>query len=104
MLQPKRLLPLACAIVANATSFAQAQDLRSKDLESVDHSLLQPRAPEFPAYSLEMPSPWSYQKLGLFCKLDVQFERKLRIPLVMRLGDPRAVDALEGKGPYWLKR
>jgi hypothetical protein len=46
-----------------------------------------------------LPSPWLYDQLGLFCKLDVQLERKLRFPVLFRLGDPMQVDAWEGKGP-----
>lgn len=46
-----------------------------------------------------LPSPWRYDHLGLFCKLDVQLERRLRFPVLFRLGDPMHVDAWEGKGP-----
>ncbi len=46
-----------------------------------------------------LPSPWRYNYLGLFCKLDVQLERRLRSPVLFRLGDPMHVDAWEGKGP-----
>ncbi|MBL7981046.1 MAG: hypothetical protein JNL52_04470 [Flavobacteriales bacterium] len=46
-----------------------------------------------------LPSPWRYDHLGLFCKLDVQLERRLRFPVLFRLGDPLLVDAWEGKGP-----
>lgn len=46
-----------------------------------------------------LPSPWRYDHLGLFCKLDVQLERRLRFPVLFRLGDPLHVDAWEGKGP-----
>ena len=51
-----------------------------------------------------LPSPWRYDQLGLFCKLDVQLERKLRFPVLFRLGDPLLVDAWEGKGPLRLLR
>ncbi len=40
-----------------------------------------------------LPSPWRYDHLGLFCKLDVQLERRLRFPVLFRLGDPMHVDA-----------
>jgi len=46
-----------------------------------------------------LPSPWNYQHLGLFCKLDVQLERRARFPVLIRLGDARHVEAWEGKGP-----
>lgn len=40
--------------------------------------------------------------MGVFCKLDVQLERRFRIPIVIRAGDVRMVDHWEGKapGPY----
>lgn len=46
-----------------------------------------------------MPSTYSYANLGIFCKLDVQLERRLRMPVLFRLGDARQVEAWEGKGP-----
>lgn len=49
----------------------------------------------------QLPSVYDYRRLGLFCKLDVQLEERLRLPLRFRLGDPLQVDALEGKGPLW---
>ena len=47
----------------------------------------------------EIPTPYAYQRLGLFYKLDVQLEKRLPLPVRFRLGDPLHVDALEGKGP-----
>ena len=44
------------------------------------------------------PDPRPHHQLGLFCKLDVQLERRLGMPVVIRLGDPLQVDAWEGKG------
>jgi hypothetical protein len=49
---------------------------------------------------LRLDAPWSYQRLGLFCKLDVQLERGLRLPVLFRLGDVQRVEAMEGKGPW----
>lgn len=51
-----------------------------------------------------LPSTWSYQELGLFCKLDVQLERRLKMPVLLRLGDAMQVEAWEGKGPLHLDR
>jgi len=51
-----------------------------------------------------LPSPYSYQQLGVFCKLDVQLERHTRFPVLIRLGDVRQVEAWEGKGPLRLMR
>ncbi len=53
---------------------------------------------------MAMPSAYSYQRLGIFCKLDVQLEKRFRIPVFFRLGDARQVEALEGKGPLALPR
>ena len=47
-----------------------------------------------------LPSPYSYQQLGVFCKLDVQLERHTRFPVLIRLGDVQQVEAWEGKGPF----
>lgn len=47
---------------------------------------------------LEMPPAYTYQRLGLFCKLDVQLERRMKIPVLLRLGDVRQVEGWEGKG------
>lgn len=48
---------------------------------------------------MAMPPAYSYQRLGIFCKLDVQLEKRFRIPVYFRLGDARQVEALEGKSP-----
>ena len=52
-----------------------------------------------PVERMSIPAGWSYQRLGVFCKLDVQLERRLRMPLLFRLGDVQRVEAMEGKGP-----
>lgn len=49
-----------------------------------------------------IPSGYSYNALGLFCKLDVQFERAFKFPVMFRLGDVRQVNAWEGKGNWRL--
>ena len=46
-----------------------------------------------------LPPVYDYQRLGVFCKLDVQLEKKLPLPVRFRLGDPMLVDAWEDKGP-----
>jgi hypothetical protein len=53
--------------------------------------------PPIPLSQTHLPAVWDYRELGLFCKLDVQLERRSPIPLVIRLGDVRAVDRWEGK-------
>jgi hypothetical protein len=61
------------------------------------YSLLRP-APLAPTPTT-LPSPWAYEHLGMFCKLDVQLERRAKFPVVFRLGDVQQVEAWEGKGP-----
>jgi|GEM_PF-2371224 hypothetical protein len=46
-----------------------------------------------------MHSPWSYERLGVFCKFDVQLERRIGLPIFFRLGDVQQVEAWEGNGP-----
>ena len=80
---------------------AQAQPVHHPAEWTCNFSLLDsPRQALLPL-SMEFSSPWIYQKLGTFCKLDVQLERRLKFPVLFRLGDPRHVDALEGKGALW---
>jgi len=64
-------------------------------------SLLNPARPALAPTTL--PSPWAYQHLGVFCKLDVQLERRAKFPVLFRLGDVQQVDAWEGKGPLHLR-
>ncbi len=47
-----------------------------------------------------LPPARDYHSLGLFCKLDVQLERRLKFPVLLRLGDVRQVEAWEGKGAW----
>jgi hypothetical protein len=64
-------------------------------------SLLNPAQPALAPTTL--PSPWAYQHLGFFCKLDVQLERRAKFPVLFRLGDVQQVEAWEGKGPRHLR-
>ena len=43
-----------------------------------------------------LPAAFSYADLGIFCKLEYQIERK--IPLMIRLGEVKYTERLEGKG------
>jgi len=65
------------------------------------NSLLKP-APQALSPSTLL-SPWAYEHLGMFCKLDVQLERRAKFPVLFRLGDVQQVDAWEGKGPLHLR-
>ncbi len=49
-----------------------------------------------------IPPAHDHAALGVFCKLDVEFERHLRLPLRLRLDDARRVEAWEGKGAWKL--
>ena len=44
-----------------------------------------------------IPKYYNYQHLGVFCKLDVQLERQLKIPVIFRLGEAQQVARKEGK-------
>lgn len=73
-------------------SYVHAQEPRSFGLQ----------ASEAPAVRLDrysLPPIYDYQRMGVFCKLDVQLEKHLPLPVRFRLGDPLLVDAWEGKGP-----
>ena len=43
------------------------------------------------------PKVYSYHNLGIFCKLDVQLEKNIKLPVKFRLGTQQYVDQLEGK-------
>ena len=47
--------------------------------------------------SLENYKAYNYHSLAFFCKVEVQLEKKTKIPVKFRLGDVRYVDWLEGK-------
>ena len=87
----------ACAVVS--TGFAQrpALSLSVDPLAPVPKDQLW-----FLLQRFELPRAYDYQRLGAFCKLDVQLEKRLGLPVRLRLGDPWLVDALEGKGPLRL--
>jgi|JI9StandDraft_1071089.scaffolds.fasta_scaffold776202_1 hypothetical protein len=94
-----RMVLISGAIACGFTAYAQALHVPTQ--RACKFSLLDPpRQLPIPNNTV-LGSPWSYQKLGTFCKLDVQLERRLKFPVLFRLGDPRQVDALEGKGPLW---
>lgn len=46
-----------------------------------------------------MPSAYSYQDLGAFCKWEVQLERAAHLPVKVRLGEVQYVERMEGKMP-----
>ena len=45
-----------------------------------------------------IPSPYSYHALGLFCKAEVKLNSFLPFPVMVRLGDVRRAEELDGKG------
>lgn len=55
-----------------------------------------------PAYVMHdlppIPSPYSYHALGIFCKAEVKLNSLLPFPVMMRLGDVRRAEELDGKG------
>ncbi len=44
------------------------------------------------------PKAYNYHLLGAFCKIDVQLEKMVKMPVKFRLGTVNYVDKLEGKG------
>ncbi|MCB9287934.1 MAG: hypothetical protein H6560_11505 [Lewinellaceae bacterium] len=46
-----------------------------------------------------MPSAYSYDELGVFCKWEVQMEKAARMPVKFRLGEVQYVERMEGKLP-----
>ncbi|MCB0642424.1 MAG: hypothetical protein KDC44_12325 [Phaeodactylibacter sp.] len=50
--------------------------------------------------SLDMPKAYSYDHLAFFCKMEVQIEQSLQLPLKFRLGSVDYVNWLEQKNPY----
>lgn len=49
----------------------------------------------------ELPRAYSYDKLGIFCKWEVQLEKAARMPVKFRLGEVQYVERLEGKLPAY---
>ena len=47
-----------------------------------------------------MPSHYSYQHLGIFCKAEVKLNRWLPVPVMIRLGDVQRAEELDGKGLF----
>lgn len=84
------------------TAFALGVATRAQTPVDTSFNLLRQLPPCMDLMAL--PPVYSYQRLGIFCKLDVQLEKRLRIPVFFRLGDARQVEALEGKGPLALPR
>ena len=49
---------------------------------------------------LRMPSPYSYQHLGIFCKAEVKMNKWFPLPVMFRLGDVERAEDLDGKGAF----
>lgn len=47
-----------------------------------------------------IPLVYAYEDLGFFCKVEVQLEKRTRIPIKIRLGEVQYVERLEGKYNY----
>jgi len=44
----------------------------------------------------KMPSAFSYNDLGIFCKMEYLIQQK--VPIMIRLGTVRCTEEMEGKG------
>lgn len=53
-------------------------------------------APQPPSV-MAQPKAYDFQRLSLFCKLEVHIEKAVKLPVRLRLGDVPYVDWLEGK-------
>ena len=51
--------------------------------------------PPFSLFGREVPKAYSYEDLGMFCKLEVQLEKKFRMPMKIRLGEVQYTEQLE---------
>ncbi|HQV52405.1 MAG: hypothetical protein IPI00_01355 [Flavobacteriales bacterium] len=94
-----------CSALVSATGVANAQfNFSASPTDTERFSLLQHdqrlnESGHFGATTLpRIPSSYDHNALGLFCKLDVQFEKRLKIPVFFRLGDAQSIAAWEGKG------
>lgn len=66
--------------------------VRLQALERSDTSVFFPRTPSL------MPGPDAYARgMGFFCRQEWKFEKTLKVPLRIRLGNLEYVDRLEGK-------
>lgn len=45
-----------------------------------------------------IPTPYSYDRLGVFCKLDVRLRNWCGFPVLLRMGDVEQAEELDGKG------
>ncbi len=45
----------------------------------------------------DIPNPYRYEHLPIFCKFEVKMEQATKFPVKVRLGDVEYVDRLEGK-------
>lgn len=96
---------ILCSALVSTTGFLNAQ-FSSSHLPSTTErfSLLDPHQGSLDTTYFgttilpRIPSSYDYNALGLFCKLDVQFEKRLRFPVLFRLGDAQSIDAWEGIG------
>lgn len=50
-----------------------------------------------PPSVMAQPKAYDFQRLSLFCKLEVHIEKAVKLPVRLRLGDVQYVDWLEGK-------
>jgi len=90
-------------LTANNTSLLPIPTLKLKHFDALHANTSQIISLDFkgnsPIKTSNHTSPvvYSYHHLGIMCKLDVQLEKSMKLPVKFRLGTQEYVDRLEGK-------
>jgi len=67
-------------------NFSWLSPKKQKNIPSLNQALLSPQA---------TPLVYSYEQLAFFCRIDVQLEKSVGLPVKFRLGEVQMVEQLE---------